>query len=122
MFVATFTRKLRLLARTVLYRLEPFTIILLDRTYETCEMQKISLKFYPGSKVTGIALVALFKRGETLIWAANLTHRGASGKSAYKKGVMYVEVVEIGKYDIEKHVLKIDDVPRDGYLLLSYLA
>ena len=71
--------------RAVVYRLEPFTIILLDRTYETCEMQPISLKFYPGSKVTGIALVALFKRGETLIWAANLTHRGELIKDRLQK-------------------------------------
>ena len=35
-------------ARAVVYRLEPFTIILLDRTYDTCEMQPISLKFDPG--------------------------------------------------------------------------
>ena len=78
-------RRLLKRGRAVVYRLEPFTIILLDRTYDTCEMQPISLKFDPGSKVTGIALVALFKRGETLIWAANLTHRGEFIKERLQK-------------------------------------
>ena len=84
-------------------------------------MQKISLKFDPGSKVTGIALVALFKRGETLIWAANLTHRGELIKERLQKR-RNVRFFEIGKYDTVRHVLKIDDVPMDGYLLPSYLA
>ena len=78
-------RRLLKRGRAVVYRLEPFTIILLDRTYDTCEMQPISLKFDPGSKVTGIALVALFKKGETLIWAANLTHRGELIKERLQK-------------------------------------
>ena len=78
-------------------------------------MQPISLKFDPGSKVTGIALVALFKRGETLIWAANLTHRGELIKDRLQKrrNVLDYRVVE-GKYDTVRHVLKIDDVPKDG--------
>ena len=41
-------RRLLKRGRAVVYRLEPFTIILLDRTYDTCEMQPISLKFDPG--------------------------------------------------------------------------
>ena len=116
-------RRLLKRGRAVVYRLEPFTIILLDRTYDTCEMQPISLKFDPGSKVTGIALVALFKRGETLIWAANLTHRGELIKDRLQKrrNVLDYRVVE-GKYDTVRHVLRIDDVPTDGYLLPSYLA
>ena len=69
----------------MVYRLEPFTIILLDRTYDTCEMQPISLKFDPGKIRQCIALVALFKRGETLIWAANLTHRGELIKERLQK-------------------------------------
>ena len=87
--------------RAVVYRLEPFTIILLDRTYDTCEMQPISLKFYPGSKVTGIALVALFKKGETLIWAANLTHRGELIKERLQKrrNVLDYRAAEIGNFD-----------------------
>ena len=82
--------------RAVVYRLEPFTIILLDRTYDTCEMQPISLKFDPGSKVTGIAVVALFKIGETLIFAANLTHRGELIKDRLQKrrNVLDYRVVE----------------------------
>jgi hypothetical protein len=48
-------------------------------------MQPISLKFDPGSKTTGIALVALFAKGETLIWAANLAHRGELIKERLQK-------------------------------------
>ena len=84
--------------RTVLYRLEPFTIILLDRTYDTCEMQPISFNSEPGSQVTDIPLAAVFKRGETLIWAANLTHRGELIKDRLQKR-RNVRVLEIGKYD-----------------------
>ena len=86
-------------------------------------MQPISFKSEPGSQVTDIPLVALFKRGETLIWAANLTHRGELIKDRLQKrrNVLDYRVVE-GKYDTVRHVLKIDDVPMDGYLLLSYLA
>ena len=35
-------------------------------------------KVDPGSKTSGIALVASFKKGKTLVWAANLSHRGAA--------------------------------------------
>jgi 5-methylcytosine-specific restriction endonuclease McrA len=57
------------------YRLCPFTIILTQR--EGGDLQEIELKLDPGSKTTGIALVANFKnRGKTLVWSANLNHRG----------------------------------------------
>jgi 5-methylcytosine-specific restriction endonuclease McrA len=69
-------RRLLSRGRAAVYRLNPFTIIIKDRTYDTCVLQEVYLKFDPGSKTTGIALVAKFKKGETLIWAANLAHRG----------------------------------------------
>ena len=82
--------------------LEPFTIILLDRTYETCEMQPISLNSEPGRIGQYIPLAALFKRGETLILAANLTHRGELIKERLQKrrNVLDYRAAEIGKYDI----------------------
>jgi 5-methylcytosine-specific restriction endonuclease McrA len=78
-------RRLLKRGRAAVYRLQPFTIILFDRTLEECEVQPIALKFDPGSRVTGIALVASFARGETLIWAANLTHRGWLVKERLQK-------------------------------------
>jgi hypothetical protein len=45
------------------------------------EVQPIEFKIDPGSKTTGIALVGKFKRGDTVLWAANLKHRGDSIRS-----------------------------------------
>lgn len=56
------------------YRRYPFTIILTQR--EGGELQPMDLRFDPGSKTTGVALCAHFKRGYVLIWAVNLKHRG----------------------------------------------
>ncbi|MGB0386207.1 MAG: RNA-guided endonuclease IscB [Ardenticatenaceae bacterium] len=69
-------RRLLSRGRAAVYRLNPFTIIIKDRTSETCVLQKVSVKFDPGSRTTGLALVANFAKGQTLIWAANLAHRG----------------------------------------------
>lgn len=67
-------RKLLAAGRAAVYRMNPFTIILKDR--KDGETQSIEFKTDPGSKTTGIALAAEFKRGRTVIWAANLHHRG----------------------------------------------
>lgn len=67
-------RKLLTAGKAAVYRMQPFTIILKFR--EDGELQPIEFKVDPGSKTTGIALVALFERGRVLIWAANLRHRG----------------------------------------------
>ncbi|WP_460036252.1 RRXRR domain-containing protein, partial [Methylothermus subterraneus] len=41
------------------------------------QVQPMRLKLDPGSKTTGMALVATFaRRGETVIWAGELHHRG----------------------------------------------
>jgi hypothetical protein len=56
------------------FRYRPFTIIMLDR--EGGQTQPIQVKIDPGSKITGIALIAHFARGKCLIWAAELHHRG----------------------------------------------
>jgi len=52
----------------------PFTILLKER--DGGDVQPIALKLDPGSKTTGIALVADFKRGKRVIWAGKLSHRG----------------------------------------------
>jgi hypothetical protein len=60
--------------KAAVYRLQPFTIILKFRA--DGDIQPIEFKTDPGSKITGIALVALFQGGRQVIWAANLAHRG----------------------------------------------
>jgi len=70
-------RELLRKGKAAVYRMQPFTIILKFRAEGV--VQDIEFKVDPGSKTTGIALVADFeKRGPTVIWAANLSHRGAA--------------------------------------------
>ncbi|PSB51583.1 RNA-guided endonuclease IscB [Chamaesiphon polymorphus] len=54
----------------------PFTIIL--KTASNAQTQPLEIKIDPGSKVTGLVLVTNSK----VIWAAELTHRGAQIKAA----------------------------------------
>ncbi len=73
------TRARRLLRdkKAAVYRMHPFTIILKYSVEPT--PQPIEAKFDPGSKTTGIALVAEFpQQGRVVLWAANLNHRGDS--------------------------------------------
>ncbi len=60
--------------KAAVYRKYPFTIILKFR--EGGDVQETELKLDPGSKTTGIAVVANFKQGRTVIWSTNLAHRG----------------------------------------------
>jgi len=69
-------RELLRKGKAAVFRMEPFTIILLNRA--DGDLQEIEFKVDPGSKTSGIALVASFKKGKTLVWAANLSHRGAA--------------------------------------------
>jgi 5-methylcytosine-specific restriction endonuclease McrA len=59
------------------------TLILKDR--EGGATQHITAKSDPGSKTTGLALVAAFQRGLTVIWAAELAHRGQTIRAALEK-------------------------------------
>jgi len=65
--------------KAAVYRQYPFTIILKER--DGGDVQPIAFKVDPGSN-TGMALVADFKRGKRLIWAAELAHRGQQIKDA----------------------------------------
>ena len=67
-------RKLLRNGRAAVFCRMPLTIILLDR--EDGDTQPLEGKYDPGANTTGIALVALFKRGRRVIWAVNLHHRG----------------------------------------------
>jgi hypothetical protein len=73
-------RKLLKNGRARVFRRYPFTIILTDR--EGGDVQPVALKVDPGSRTSGLALVADFQRGKRVIWAAELTHRGQQIKDA----------------------------------------
>jgi hypothetical protein len=76
------------------FRQAPFTIILIDCEGGVC--QDISLNIDPGSKITGVALVADFDKGLSVIWAAHLKHRG----TPYQKGTFFG--YEVREYLLEK--------------------
>lgn len=76
-------RQLLKSGRAKVYRRYPFTIVLQDR--EEFATQPVELKIDPGSRTTGIALVARFDWGNEVLWAANLEHRGHIIKDALKK-------------------------------------
>jgi 5-methylcytosine-specific restriction endonuclease McrA len=69
-------RKLLAQSQAAIFRKFPFTIILKEQS--TLEIQALEIKIDPGSKVTGLAILC----GSKLIWAAKLTHRGATIKAA----------------------------------------
>jgi Restriction endonuclease len=73
-------RELLTKGHAAVYRRVPFTIILKERVGG--DVQPIEFKTDPGSKITGIALVGKFKRGDTVLWATNLKHRGQAIKDA----------------------------------------
>lgn len=65
-------RELLKRGRASVYRRFPFTIILHDRTLEESAVQDVQVKIDPGSKTTGVALVA----NSEAVWGAEITHRG----------------------------------------------
>jgi len=83
----SWARELLRKGKAAVYRTFPFTIILKER--EGGDTQPIAFKIDPGSKATGMALVADFKRGKRVIWAGELTHRGQQIKDALQsRGVL----------------------------------
>lgn len=69
-------RKLLAQSKAAIFRKFPFTIILKEQV--TQGIQQLEIKLDPGSKCTGLAILC----GSKLIWAAELTHRGAAIKAA----------------------------------------
>lgn len=69
-------RKLLNAGKAKVFRLYPFTIILNKEITDTPE--PLTLKIGPGSKTTGLAILS----GSSLIWAAELTHRGQTIKAS----------------------------------------
>lgn len=82
-------RKLMKQGRAKPVRRQPFTIKLFDRTEEESELQDISFKLDPGSKITGMALVVHGCKYNKLAWAANLHHRSYSIKKRLQDRAMY---------------------------------
>jgi 5-methylcytosine-specific restriction endonuclease McrA len=69
-------RKLLDKGRARVHRLVPFVVRLVDR--EEGQVQSVRLKFDPGSKVTGIALVREVGKIQYVLYLAELEHRGAA--------------------------------------------
>jgi 5-methylcytosine-specific restriction endonuclease McrA len=69
-------RKLLKAGQAAIFYRFPLTIIL--KSASTQEIQPLEIKIDPGSKCTGLAILCRNK----LIWAAELTHRGATIKAA----------------------------------------
>lgn len=67
-------RRLLRQKKAAVYKYFPFTIVLKHRVGGNT--QPIQAKFDQGSKITGLALVADFKKGKTVIFAANIEHKG----------------------------------------------
>ncbi len=74
------SRELLKAGKAAVFRRFPFTIILKER--EGGDTQPVALKIDPGSKTTGLTLVADFQTGKQVIWAAELTHRGQAIRDA----------------------------------------
>lgn len=70
-------RELLTKQKAAVLRMYPFTIIL-KHAVENANPRPLTLKFDPGSKFTGIAILD----GEDVIWAAELEHRGWQIKNA----------------------------------------
>src|SRR3954465_7419494 len=68
--------------KAAVYRTYPFTIIL-KRTVEQASPAPLRLKIDPGAPTTGLALVD--DATGDVVWAAELTHRGAVIKKALDK-------------------------------------
>ena len=73
-------RELLRKGKAAVFRRYPFTIILKER--EGGDVQNTTFKIDPGSKQTGMVLVADFQRGKRVIWAGVLEHRGQQIKAA----------------------------------------
>ncbi|MDW7644042.1 MAG: RNA-guided endonuclease IscB [Desulfuromonadales bacterium] len=66
--------------KAAVYRRYPFTIILKHRTGG--DVQSVELKLDPGGKTTGVALVGNHDSANTVLWCAEVHHRGAAIKKA----------------------------------------
>lgn len=61
--------------RAVVHRMAPFTIRLKDRSAEASRVQPLRVKFDPGSKTTGVALVLEGATGTKAIFFGEIVHK-----------------------------------------------
>ncbi len=61
--------------RAVIHRHAPFTIRLKDRTAEESRFQPLRVKFDPGSKTTGMAIILEGSRGPKVIFFGEIVHK-----------------------------------------------
>lgn len=73
-------RRLLCKGKAAVYRREPFTIILKHEV--TTFVPPVELRIDPGSKTTGIAVVGKCRRGDRVLWAGELEHRGQAIRDA----------------------------------------
>ena len=66
--------------KAAVYRREPFTIILKYGIEEP--VPPVELRIDSGSRTTGIALVGKCKKGDQVVWACELEHRGLAVRDA----------------------------------------
>ena len=76
-------RELLKKGKAKVYHRVPFTIILIDR--DDGDTQPVAIKVDPGSRTTGIALVADGQNGKRVVWSANLKHKGQAIKEKLEK-------------------------------------
>lgn len=69
-------RKLLKKGRAAVFRIQPFTIILKDRTLEASTVHPHQLKIDPGSKTTGLAIIN--EATSHIVFGAEINHRGQS--------------------------------------------
>ena len=67
-------RKLLRDGKAAVFRRYPFSIVLKER--QGGETQSVALNVDPGSKTTGVALVASFQRGHVALYGQHIIHRG----------------------------------------------
>jgi len=72
---AAVARKLLKQGKAAIFRRFPFAIILKEAKLEAVP-HKLRIKIDPGSKTTGLALLQESDVGDTVVWAAELNHRG----------------------------------------------
>ncbi|POB09685.1 RNA-guided endonuclease IscB [Sulfobacillus sp. hq2] len=61
--------------RAIVHKMAPFTIRLKDRTAEGSTFQPLRVKFDPGSKTTGVALVLEGAKGSKVVFFGELVHK-----------------------------------------------
>lgn len=76
-------------SRARVHRVSPFVIRLVDRTRADSQIQPLTVKLDPGSKVTGIALVRAQHKDVQVLSLMELAHRGSEIKKALQQRAGY---------------------------------